>query len=469
MPTLKTKHRLMLQFSAYFFLFLLLLTVLFIVLFRVLFVSGIKRDLTREIGEVVGTHIEVDSLGIVFKKDKNKETLRQDLIDDGISALFLDKDKGILRKYGQFEFPSTPRPEDLDEVMKLVDESFRTRKVMDVKLIWNNAAFIAYISPIASGSGQYVGSMIVAKQETALVDITGTILVVFGAIGLIGLLGSFVLGYYITNTAFAATHTLTRVIDGIDLDKLDKTVHIPGHPGDEFVELAAKFNGMIKRLRLMSDKQKEFVANASHELKTPLARALSTLEVMLASPTLDRQELALVRDDLFDINLLIERLLLLSRVHEHELPAGTAGLHRVLDKVTKRLTNEIRERSATINSPAADVRLPLPPEYAEIVMANILGNAVKYSPRGGTITVSVEERQGRIALAVTDTGAGMTKDEQEHMFDRFYRGKQAQRFGKGYGIGLSLVRQICESYGIVPSVVSAPHAGTTATLVYPAV
>jgi two-component system OmpR family sensor kinase len=261
---------------------------------------------------------------------------------------------------------------------------------------------------------------------------------------------------------------MVGVIEKIEYDSLESLLPLDGHPSDELTHLSLKFNDMLTRLNDMAERQKAFTANASRELKTPLSRAISSLDLLYQDSAHNKDEIRLIRDDLFEINNLIERLLLLTRLKKdiHMEKSRSVSLLNFFVDLKARLEPQLIKKQLTlvIDSPEK-APLLIPKEYLSIIFSNIVLNAIKYSPPNRHIYITAAHAGSEMVISVKDEGIGMDKNDLERMFDRFFRGKGTRE--NGYGIGLSLVKQICDLYNITIYPVSEKNIGTTISLHFP--
>lgn len=252
---------------------------------------------------------------------------------------------------------------------------------------------------------------------------------------------------------------------------LDRRVQAGG--SDEVGRLAARFNAMLERLQGMHDAlaastetQRHLVADASHELRTPVASLRTNIEVLRASPDLppgERDELlADLVDQVEELSTIMNDLI--------ELARGDQPPQRPEDLNLAELLEESLERSR-LHAPTTRFRAtsiePWPmsgsPERLSRALNNVLDNAVKFSPPGSTVTV--ELRDGR--LTVTDQGPGVPDDELTQIFDRFYRGRTSAPY-HGSGLGLAIVKQVVESHhGTARATRASPLGGLTICLTFP--
>lgn len=230
---------------------------------------------------------------------------------------------------------------------------------------------------------------------------------------------------------------------------------------DEVGQLAAALDDYSTRLTEMVQRDREFNADVSHELRTPLAVIASTTELLQTSPDLadkPRERLRRIERAVRQSTELIDALLLLSR---RERQAPTDGETTDVAKVVEQVVDAQRPHVA--NKPV-EVRVefeqPLdvvaPSSVVAVALSNLIGNAFKYTP-AGEVVISV----GHGRVSVEDTGPGIKAEDAEKLFERGVRGTKV---GKGGGLGLAIVRRLCELYGWKVSLAPRPQGGATATL-----
>jgi len=256
---------------------------------------------------------------------------------------------------------------------------------------------------------------------------------------------------------------------------------------DEAGELAHQFNRMAgqleqsfasvsaerDRLALDRDHLRQFVADVSHELRTPLT-ALHTFSDLLRDGA---GEIATTRDEFLDASAQqIERLEWLTR-NLLDLSRLEAGMTRI-DPRPDDLAETLR-RAVAANRPAATTKgvvllLDAPPLLVahdpprlEQALGNIVSNAVKFSPPGGTVDARLYALPGEALVEIADRGRGIPAAEAPHVFERFYRGKDANRGGEGSGLGLAIAKAIVDAHDGVIVLESTPGRGTTMRLMLP--
>jgi two-component system sensor histidine kinase MprB len=253
----------------------------------------------------------------------------------------------------------------------------------------------------------------------------------------------------------------------------DLTSRIRVHADDEVGQLATRFNSMLDRLessRAALDEsvraQRQLVADASHELRTPITSLRTNIEVLLAGGELEaddrRRLLADVVEQSEELSALVGDLIELARGDE---PVGTPEDIR-LDNLVDECVARARR-----NAPGIEFRTTLAPVIVDGVperlgraVNNLLDNAARHSPPDGTVEVTVDEA----GVRVRDHGPGVPEQDLPYVFDRFFRGTSA-RGRQGSGLGLAIVRQVTEQHGGHADVVNAPEGGAQFSLYLPTI
>jgi signal transduction histidine kinase len=249
----------------------------------------------------------------------------------------------------------------------------------------------------------------------------------------------------------------------------------PGGP-HEVKELTRAFNEMNMRVQTSQKSQREFVANVSHELKTPLTSvqgfAQAILDGTASTPEVQKQAAQVIYNESGRMHRMVLDLLDLAR-----LDAGTFDLQRAPVDLTA-LLNSIAEKFAP---QARTGKLDIRVETASLpvfigdgdrlaqVFTNLVDNALKFTPAGGSITLRAAQTSSGIQVEVTDTGAGISSEALPHIFDRFYQADPSRPGGRkhGSGLGLAIVKEIVGAHGGKISVRSEPGKGSTFTVSLP--
>ena len=240
-------------------------------------------------------------------------------------------------------------------------------------------------------------------------------------------------------------------------------------------QLAAAFNQMSEQVHNLDEARNQFVSNASHELKTPLATIKILVESMLYQddmpPELRQEFLTDINREIDRLSSVVGDLLTLVHIDSHKLRLRREMMvfAETVRESVKRLQPLAKKRGQEISVEITDpCEMFADPGKLAQVCYNIIENAIKYTPDGGKITVRLR-RMGRDAvLDISDTGVGIPEEDLAHVFDRFYRVDKARsRDTGGTGLGLSIVQQIVRLHAGSVTVQSKRGEGTTFTVQLP--
>lgn len=295
------------------------------------------------------------------------------------------------------------------------------------------------------------------------------------------LVGPFVLllgaagSYWLAARAFRPITRLTHTAQGIEAGDLHRRVPVPS-TNDEVRLLALTFNEMIERLEMAFSRQRRFVADASHELRTPVAAIRSMTDVALAQDASIEEYAAVLRDvnaDAERLGHLIRDLLNLARIDEEQtvFEQEPVRLDRLVIETAAATEPLATERSITLEVQANEPVTILWDEARLIqVVMNLLDNAITYTNAGGKVTLNVELKNRSAYLTIRDTGIGIAPEQMEHIFERFYRVDTARsRHAGGSGLGLAIVERLVRLHGGTVTVESQLGQGSTFTVMLPLV
>lgn len=300
-----------------------------------------------------------------------------------------------------------------------------------------------------------------ATQEGVLKRL-GAVMLLFGLAGVIGATAA---GWAVARNGLRPVRRLTRNVERIA--RTEDLQPLPVEGDDEIARLATAFNDMLVALSASRDRQRRLVADAGHELRTPLTSLRTNLDLLLqadSSGGLDdaaRHELLDdVRGQIEEMSTLVGDLVELARDEPLRSVVEQVDLSEVVDRAVARarrrgtgLTFQVDTEPWWVFGESASL---------ERAVTNLLDNAVKWSPPGGTVAI----RLNHGTLTVDDEGPGIAVDDREHVFDRFYR-SQESRSMPGSGLGLSIVRQVIERHSGIVRVDQTDAGGTRMVLQVP--
>lgn len=324
--------------------------------------------------------------------------------------------------------------------------------------------------------GPDAGQVIQVARETS--DLSqiwsaqmGTLLIILPiAIGLAAIGAVF-----LTARATRPLAQMKRAAESITEQDLSKRLQIEGR--DEFAELGGTLNSMIARLeasfgdlRQAFETQKRFTADASHELRTPLTRLRLATSSALAPDATDedrRKALEIADRASQTMGRLVQEMLVLARAD-----AGQLAIHREAIDLRVLAADVVDAFPADdrirVDLPQSPVTIEGDADHLHRVLANLVENAMRYTPPAGSITVSVESGPSGAALRVADTGSGIAAEHLPHLTERFYRIDESRsRDDGGCGLGLAICKTIMDAHGGTMRIESTLGTGTAVTLTFP--
>jgi signal transduction histidine kinase len=246
---------------------------------------------------------------------------------------------------------------------------------------------------------------------------------------------------------------------------------------DEVSRLVRTLNEMLSRLETSFAALRRFTADASHELKTPLTVLRSGIERAMTHPEVRPQVLGVLEETLVEqkrMTELVDSLLTLARADEGRAPLvlERADLADILNEIseTASLLGEQAGVDVTVSMPRRPQVLSVDRGRIRQLLMNLLTNAIKYTPAGGTVSVEPVKKRDEILIKVVDTGVGISPGELPHVFDRFWRSDPARSRSSqrgGTGLGLAICKWIAEAHGGSIRVQSRQGIGTTMTVALP--
>ena len=336
-----------------------------------------------------------------------------------------------------------------------------------------NADHLAYSVHEITGENGQIGALLFVSRIQGLVDSLGTVQIqlirVFAVIAVGALLLALLLSQVLTKPITDLSRTMRKMGKG------DLSVRAPVHGSGELRELAENYNTMASQLERLDKSRNQFVSNASHELRTPLTTMKIMLETVMYEPNMPPE---LRTEFMQDMNHEIDRLtgivtdlLTLTRLDNgnEQMQTEAVDMSALTEETIRMLTPAAEKRGQELAG-FVTPGLVLNGDRSKLsqILYNLTDNAIKYTPDNGHIAVSLGEKDDCIVWRVKDDGVGIPPEDQEHIFERFYRVDKARsRETGGTGLGLSIVKQLVAMHGGTISVVSASGNGAVFTVELP--
>ena len=296
--------------------------------------------------------------------------------------------------------------------------------------------------------------------------------------------------YFLTKKALTPLQKLTSEVSQIQAQNLSTQLAVPNSK-DEIAQLTSSFNEMLTRLDNAFSTQKQFSANAAHELRTPLAVLQTNLEVFEKKQEPEmveyQQLFTMIKEQTARLSQLVGTLLDMTnlksvpRTDHVSLEELVDEVFCDLDPVAEKAGISIHFDDSSSQDWHTDVHTPdasalnnnirnITGSYVLLYRAvyNLVENAIKYNRPNGSVTVSVKEKNGQAMILVKDTGIGISPENQKKIFDPFFRvDKSRSRAMGGAGLGLALVDSIAKEHGGIVKVLESSETGSTIALMLP--
>lgn len=322
-------------------------------------------------------------------------------------------------------------------------------------------------------NGQLIGVILVAhpidviqKSLTSLVTILGIVFIVLIIPMILG-------GYGMARGIMQPISELIEKLQKISSEHLHERIKNP-RTGDEMEELVVTFNNLLNRLQNAFQRERQFIADVAHELKTPLATLQSGIEITLSKERNKEEYKEAMEETLIDARRqsnTLNKLLDLAMSDASTFDDGVKPvnltelfdeLHEVISKIAKQkdiIIEESLDKDIIVAGIGSKDRLAR-------AFLNILENAVKYTPQNGKIKIILKKEQETAKIQVSDTGIGIAKEDLPHIFERFYRGSTSKK-ALGSGLGMAIAQSIINAHHGKIQVKSQEGKGTTVIVLLP--
>ena len=372
----------------------------------------------------------------------------------------------VLRLYGGLQLP-------VDSATVAIAGGRMHGRLTDVRIgdaHLREITFPVTVSPQGPGGPQLSAAIQLARPLNGVDGILANLRLVLLLVALAGVALAALLGRLAARRVIRPLSEVASAAQHIgETDDLSQRLRV--HADDEVGQLATRFNTMLDRLetsRTALDEsvraQRQLVADASHELRTPVTSLRTNIEVLLMDAQLDTEDRRRLLSDVVEqseeLTALVSDLIELARGDQPGFSTEDVRLDRVAAECVAR---------ARRNTPGIPVRAELLPVTIDGVPArlarainNLLDNAARHSPDGGSVEITVDA----VGVTVRDHGPGVVPADLPYVFDRFFRGANS-RGRQGSGLGLAIVRQVTEQHGGTASVANAPDGGAVFTLRLP--
>lgn len=283
-------------------------------------------------------------------------------------------------------------------------------------------------------------------------------------------------GYFLARRSLSPVVRMSTQAERIGADNLHERLQV-SNAQDELGHLAQSFNRLLDRLDQSFKQQRRFMADASHELRTPVAILCGEADVALSQPSRSpddyRESLDILRAEAKRLKHIVEDLFTLARADAGQYPLTQADFY--LDELVAECSRSVRTLAAARNitlSCDASIEMPIHADEALLrrMMMNLLDNAIKYTPPGGSVSIASDLQHSQYRVTVSDTGPGIPTELQPRVFERFFRADKVRSRSDsdgGAGLGLSISRWIVQAHRGRLELTHSDNTGSTFTVFLP--
>jgi two-component system OmpR family sensor kinase len=389
----------------------------------------------------------------------------QSLIDD--KSKLLDPDEAfaqVLDASGQIVEASSAVSDapllSTDEVASISEPTFMSRQVSSFDDMVRLLAL-----PVGKAAGKSV--VVVGTNEGDIQEAGDRLLFVMATVGPAALLLTLAAGWLLARAALRPVEDLRREAAAISASEPSRRLRVP-RTGDELARLAATLNAMLDRLQEALERERRFVDDASHELRTPLATLRGEIELALSrqhtAPELE-SSLRGAQEDVNHLQRLADALLVLARSRGGRIPVRRVAtpLNELVARSVKSVDAQASAGEVIVKIDAPSDKVKVDPERVEQALRNLLENAIRKTPKGGSVRVGARRGIGTVRFVVEDSGPGFPPALLRRAFLPFTRQVDRNDGHGGAGLGLAIVRAVAQAHGGTARAENTP-AGARVTL-----
>jgi len=287
------------------------------------------------------------------------------------------------------------------------------------------------------------------------------------------LLGLFFVTRFLAGRSIKPVRTITRSAHRITRRSLNERIPLPENQ-DELYDLTSSINELISRMQKAIEREEQFTADASHQMRTPLAVLKGTLEVLIRKPRTEEEYKEKIRYSIREIDRmsdLVDQLLILARLDDNnkQISKTSVNLQIIIDEILQRFKGYIEEKNLSIHIATEENTLvQTDPYYIDVILENLISNAIKYANSGTSIDIDLFYEKDQLCCRITDQGILIDPYDIDHLFQPFYRADALRHKElKGSGLGLSIAKKASDLLGIGIEVISQEEKGTSFKLIFP--
>lgn len=432
----------------------------------------IEKTLKTKANTIVRDHIVWDGTMLLYKKGDEGETLTSRLRDYDISVVIFDHKLERIGTYGYYKNLVDEGKLSLLVSGEKLTKVLNSQKPDYTDVLIAERLFDVYTMPLLFDN-RAVGVLQVSVQNTLLetfLSVGGT---VFLLVIPVSILISWVSVFVTTRYSLRPLAELVRYMEKVSFTYLPATMKPDTVKLLELQTVSAAFNSMIGRLRDAITKQRSYADHLSHELKTPLSRAVTTLDLIdqqLGEHETEKSvtDIRAARKELLTMGSTIDSILHITQQdtdHTYRVASDIISVPHELETIQSQYRQNISERQLNMAIACPDnLSLVIPRDHFRMIIGNLLSNAIKYANRGGTVRIRFHPFQKHAECFIENSGSAMTANDIPDMLMRYVRGNIHRFLTRGTGLGLPLVKDLCDLHSLKLSIHSEDNSHTRVTI-----
>jgi len=366
---------------------------------------------------------------------------------------------------------------NIRRTLNLVDDDLIFHPDQDSKQFYNlqvaGSSVRQIQAPIETDSGQIKAYLIIAipLEESALV-LSNLKYVLFISYPIVLML-LFSVSRFIAGRIISPVNNIITTAAKITRENINERISTPPRK-DELYHLTETINSLLDRLEDTILRERQFTADASHELRTPISILKGTLEVLIRKerkPEQYKEKIKYVIGEVDRMANLVEQLLSLARFESGTIEPmiGPIDLKNSINEIIKRFNNNIIEKGVRINiNTDINTKVNADLSMTEIIIENLISNSIKYSSKEGIINIDLKHSENKLLFSIHNTGSIIPKEQKQNIFNRFFRTDQSRTSQiEGKGLGLAIVKRLVDLQGLNITFESSFESGTTFNVLFP--
>ena len=421
---------------------------------------NIQRRARSEVEGLLGSHAQIISSSVSGQiEDSDAPQLLRRTVEDFAEEL----DAGVLitDKDGEVIANSEPQP----AVGSDIGGASEVRTALVGSVVGRPVASRLLVAAPVSEEQEIIGAVRIDSDISGIESNVRRSWLVLAAVGFFVVMLGLGAAWLLASSLARPLRNLVATARSLGAGRLDARAGTGGPP--EVADVARAMNHMAEQVEATISAQQDFIANASHQLRTPLTGLRLRLEGISVGGGPDAESAGEAIKEVDRLGALVDELLVLARAGGRQAAGGPVDIDALLRDAADRWAARAAEHGGTVVTHVG-VRAVVHADQAELagVVDNLIENALAYSPAEATVTLTAEAGDEGVGFSVADDGPGIPTEERDRVFDRFYRGGTGRRSGPGTGLGLAIVREVAEKWDGSAAISSSP-VGTTVTLRWP--